>query len=68
VTASVGATTFPRAPETVEEMIEVADEAMYTVKRGAKNGIQHFLARGLPRPSPDAARRPAVAAEPSRPS
>jgi diguanylate cyclase (GGDEF)-like protein len=68
VTASVGATTFPQAPDTVDEMIEVADEAMYTVKRGSKNGIQHFLARALPRPPPDATRRPATAPDSASPS
>ena len=68
VTVSVGATTFPQAPETVDAMIGLADEAMYAVKHGSKNGVRHFVARGIPRPSPDAARRPAVAAEPARPS
>jgi diguanylate cyclase (GGDEF)-like protein len=51
VTASVGATTFPQAPETADEMIGAADEAMYAVKHGSKNGVHHFVARGLPRQS-----------------
>jgi diguanylate cyclase (GGDEF)-like protein len=52
VTASLGATTFPSAPETVDELIGAGDEAMYTVKRGAKNGVHHFVARN-PRPPAD---------------
>jgi len=52
VTASLGATTFPSAPETVDELIGAGDEAMYTVKRGSKNGVHHFVARN-PRPPAD---------------
>jgi diguanylate cyclase (GGDEF)-like protein len=68
VTASVGATTFPWAPETVDDLVGAADEAMYPVKHGAKNGVHHFLARGIPRPPPDAMRRPAPGIDPALPS
>lgn len=56
VTVSLGATTFPSAPETVDELIGAGDEAMYTVKRGEKNGVHHFVARGPPLPIPDPSR------------
>ena len=45
VTVSLGATTFLSAPETVDELIGAGDEAMYTVKRGAKNGVHHIVGR-----------------------
>jgi diguanylate cyclase (GGDEF)-like protein len=56
VTVSMGATTFPSAPETVDELIGAGDEAMYTVKRGAKNGVHHFVARSPSLPLPDPSR------------
>jgi diguanylate cyclase (GGDEF)-like protein len=68
VTASLGATTFPRAPETVDEMVVVADEAMYAVKHGSKNGFHHFLASVPPRPSPHATRRQGPGAGSALPS
>jgi GGDEF domain-containing protein len=52
VTASIGATTFPSVSETVDEMIGAADEAMYAVKRGTKNGVYHRVVSSSPRPSP----------------
>ena len=59
VTASVGATTFPSAPETVDELIGAGDDAMFKVKRGSKNGVHHFVVRSpdLPPPDPSRARR-----------
>jgi len=56
VTASVGATTFASAPETVDEMIGAGDDAMYKVKRGSKNGVHHFVARSPVQPTPDPSR------------
>ena len=58
VTASVGAATFPWAPETVDELIGAGDAAMYTVKRGSKNGVHHFVAKTSgPLPDPTRERR-----------
>jgi diguanylate cyclase (GGDEF)-like protein len=39
VTISVGVVTYNQAPESVEVMIQMADDAMYAVKSGGKNGI-----------------------------
>ena len=39
VTISVGVVTYNQAPESVEEMIRLADDAMYAVKASGKNGI-----------------------------
>ena len=58
VTASVGATTFPSAPETVDEMIGAADKAMYAVKHANKNGVYHCIESGSPRHSPVQGRAP----------
>jgi diguanylate cyclase (GGDEF)-like protein len=40
VTFSIGAVTFQSAPESVERMIECADEIMYSVKQRGKNGVR----------------------------
>jgi hypothetical protein len=40
----------------VDELIGAGDEAMYTVKRGAKNGVHHFVARSPSLPLPDPSR------------
>jgi diguanylate cyclase (GGDEF)-like protein len=58
VTASIGATTFSSPPETADEMIRVADEAMYAVKHGAKNGVHHFVRSGTARGPPSLHRAP----------
>jgi diguanylate cyclase (GGDEF)-like protein len=68
VTASVGATTFPWAPETVDELVGAADEAMYAVKHGSKNGVHHFVAKAVPRAAPEATRRSATGVESAPPS
>jgi diguanylate cyclase (GGDEF)-like protein len=39
VTFSVGAVTFSSAPESVERMIELADQTMYSVKQSGKNRL-----------------------------
>jgi diguanylate cyclase (GGDEF)-like protein len=39
VTFSIGAVTFANAPESVERMIEHADQTMYSVKQTGKNGL-----------------------------
>jgi len=41
VTASIGAVTFTRIPPTLEEMVQQADNLMYTVKRSGKNQCRH---------------------------
>jgi diguanylate cyclase (GGDEF)-like protein len=68
VTASVGATTFATAPETVDEMIGAADGAMFAVKHGSKNGVHHFVARGQVPPVHDASRRGAAGVDSPQPS
>ncbi|HJT71844.1 MAG TPA: GGDEF domain-containing protein [Terriglobales bacterium] len=40
VTFSIGAVTFRNAPESVEQMLERADEMMYSVKQSGKNRIE----------------------------
>lgn len=39
VTASIGVALFPADGETADELIRLADEAMYVVKRKSKNGV-----------------------------
>ena len=41
VTFSIGAVTFARPPETIDEVIAQADDLMYAVKQEGKNGIRH---------------------------
>lgn len=41
VTFSIGVATFATPPTSVDEMIRVADDLMYSVKRAGKNGIRH---------------------------
>jgi len=41
VTASIGAVTFTRIPPTLEEMVRLADNLMYTVKSSGKNQCRH---------------------------
>jgi diguanylate cyclase (GGDEF)-like protein len=42
-TFSIGVLTCTVAPKTVDEIITLADNLMYEVKRGGKNGIRHAL-------------------------
>ncbi len=46
VTCSIGAVTFETPPESVEEMIHMADSLMYQVKRSGKGAVRHEVARG----------------------
>ncbi len=39
VTFSIGVVKFQTSPENVDEMVKAADQAMYTIKNGAKNGV-----------------------------
>jgi len=41
VTASMGAVTFTRIPPTLEEMVQQADNLMYSVKSSGKNQCRH---------------------------
>lgn len=43
VTASIGAVTFTRIPPTLEEMVQEADNLMYTVKSSGKNQCRHSV-------------------------
>ena len=40
LTVSVGVATLPDVAASAEQLIQAADEAMYAVKDGGKNGIQ----------------------------
>jgi GGDEF domain-containing protein len=41
VTFSIGVLTCVEPPSTVEELIKLADDSMYEIKSGGKNGIKH---------------------------
>ena len=43
VTLSVGVVTYNQAPESVEEMIQLADDAMYSVKSKSKNAVVYHV-------------------------
>jgi diguanylate cyclase (GGDEF)-like protein len=48
VTASIGVATFHRAPRSVDEMINRADELMYQAKRAGKGGVRfEVVARAI---------------------
>ncbi|MBN2493847.1 MAG: GGDEF domain-containing protein [Deltaproteobacteria bacterium] len=44
ITASVGAVTYPRPPEVLQEAVHAADALMYRAKEGGKNRVQIELA------------------------
>jgi diguanylate cyclase (GGDEF)-like protein len=46
VTFSVGVVTFNEVPNTVDEMVKMADSAMYIVKAASKNGVQYSVYAG----------------------
>ena len=52
----------------MEELVGAADEAMYAVKHGSKNGVHHFVAKGVPRAAPEATRRGATGVDSALPS
>jgi diguanylate cyclase (GGDEF)-like protein len=41
VTFSMGVVTFSEIPETVDNMVKMADRAMYSVKTAGKNGVDY---------------------------
>jgi diguanylate cyclase (GGDEF)-like protein len=46
ITFSIGALTCYAAPDSSEDLVKMADDLMYTVKLGNKNGISHATFRG----------------------
>jgi diguanylate cyclase (GGDEF)-like protein len=46
VTASIGAVTFLKPPESVDQMVHEADHLMYAVKTNGKNGVLHAVSQG----------------------
>lgn len=46
VTASIGAVTFLKPPESVDQMVREADHMMYSVKRNGKNEVRHAVYEG----------------------
>ncbi len=46
VTFSLGVVTYKEVPKTVDEMVKIADSAMYTVKAGGKNGVNYCVYAG----------------------
>ena len=46
VTFSLGVVTYKEVPKTVDEMVKMADSAMYTVKAGGKNGVNYCVYAG----------------------
>ena len=46
VTFSVGVVTYDEAPKTVDDMVKIADSAMYCVKAASKNGVYYQIYRG----------------------
>jgi diguanylate cyclase (GGDEF)-like protein len=48
VTFSIGVLTCTGAPRTADELVKMADEAMYSVKRNLKNGIEYSSFAGYP--------------------
>ncbi len=46
VTFSVGVVTFKEVPKTVDEMVKMADSAMYCVKAASKNGVHYSVYAG----------------------
>jgi diguanylate cyclase (GGDEF)-like protein len=43
VTFSIGVVTFKNTPKTVDEVIRIADQAMYSVKNSSKSGVNYQL-------------------------
>ena len=48
ITFSLGAVTFAAPPENVEQMLQMADDAMYALKQDGKNGIATVVAAREP--------------------
>jgi PleD family two-component response regulator len=52
VTFSMGVLTCSAAPPTTDELVKMADELMYAVKRGGKDAIKYSTYAGEPLPAP----------------
>jgi diguanylate cyclase (GGDEF)-like protein len=46
ITFSVGVVTYNKAPKTVDDMVKMADNAMYSVKNTTKNGVCYRIYTG----------------------
>ena len=46
VTFSLGVVTYTEVPKTVDEMVKIADNAMYSVKAASKNGVNYIIYAG----------------------
>ena len=46
VTLSMGVVTFNQLPKSVDEMVRLADSAMYSVKTNGKNGVRYRVYTG----------------------
>jgi diguanylate cyclase (GGDEF)-like protein len=51
ITFSIGVITCNSAPHTPDELVKMADESMYSVKREGKNAIKYMVFTGESRPS-----------------
>ncbi len=46
VTFSIGVVTFIKFPKTVDDMVKMADDVMYPIKNGSKDGISYTIYEG----------------------
>ena len=51
VTISVGVVTFDLPPDSVDDVLRAADDAMYSAKRGGKNALRHTTTTTSTRPA-----------------
>ncbi len=49
ITASIGVATYPTAAKTIEELIEMADRAMYLAKAAGRNRVRTLMHRNISR-------------------
>lgn len=60
VTASIGVATYPGLPRTREELIELADRAMYYSKSAGRNRVSSMAEKRHPNPMSESAESPVV--------
>jgi diguanylate cyclase (GGDEF)-like protein len=46
LTFSIGVVTFIKIPKTVDDMVKMADDVMYPIKLGGKNGVSYTIYEG----------------------
>ena len=46
ITFSIGVVTFIKIPKTVDDMVKMADDVMYPIKTGGKNGVSYTIYEG----------------------